>query len=334
MTPKTVRERQLRSELALARRLSKQYGGAWEQIRADLEALISDLEAAKRAGVSVPQAWLERQAAVEALQRQALAHIRVFAVAAERQITEATRQAARQGVIDAEALVKSTLPLGLPVVPALPIAETVQIAQALRPGAPLTMLFDRLAVDAGVAAREALAIGVATGRGPREIARGLRDALNVPLWRALTISRTETIAAYRRAAITRYRERKTLIAGWTWVAKLDATTCAVCVAMHGSEHDVDEPFATHPNCRCVPVPKSRSWDELGFPGIKETSFTTESGEAWFAKQPAEVQRKILGPGKFALYQAGDLRLGDLVTETVSPVWGRGLRETPLRLLAA
>jgi len=75
---------------------------------------------------------------------------------------------------------------------------------------------------------------------------------------------------------------------------------------------------------------TKSWDELGFDGVKETRLELESGEDWFARQPEAAQRRVLGPGKFSAYKDGRLRLADVVQPTVDPVWGRGLRERSLR----
>jgi SPP1 gp7 family putative phage head morphogenesis protein len=79
------------------------------------------------------------------------------------------------------------------------------------------------------------------------------------------------------------------------------------------------------NCRCVPVPIVASSDALdGY----------QSGSDWFAALDEDMQREILGPGKFDLYAAGDVTLDDLVAETYSARWGPGLRERSLAELAA
>lgn len=96
--------------------------------------------------------------------------------------------------------------------------------------------------------------------------------------------------------------------------------CAVCWAMHGSAHDLDESFASHYNCRCGMVPKTRTWRELGF-DIAEVVPPIEAGPARFARLSAADQRAILGPTKHAAYAAGRLTLADVVGERHDPIWG-------------
>lgn len=76
------------------------------------------------------------------------------------------------------------------------------------------------------------------------------------------------------------------------------------------------------NCRCIPVPLGRG------------AARPKTGEAHFARLPAEQQRAILGPGKADLFANGSLRLDDLVAKTAHPLYGPGLRERSLRELGA
>jgi hypothetical protein len=100
-----------------------------------------------------------------------------------------------------------------------------------------------------------------------------------------------------------------------------AHNCAVCLAMDGTVHQLSEDFASHPSCRCAAVPITEYSDPPG-----------ETGEEWFAKQPEELQRKILGPSKHSLYKTGTMSLSDLVEKTNHPRWGPGLTEASLKTL--
>lgn len=324
------RAARLAADTRLARKLTGGYRGSWQKIRAQLNILLADIEVAKKRGDTIDQGWLARRGHVETLSRSAVAETRVFVEFAKRTISPAVMDAYRAGAIDAEMLVRSSLPPGLPWTPALPVDETVRIAQAMRPGLPLGNLLDELPGPAAQAARDTLIQGVALGHGTRRIAADMRDAFGGDLVRALRISRTETIGAYRRSALARYQSASNVVAEWVWVAALNARTCAACIAQHGSIHPLDEAFASHPVCRCSPAPRTRSWAELGFEGIPETRIDVESGETWFARQPAAFQKQILGPGKHTAYVEGRIKLADLVEPTVSPVWGAGMRERSLR----
>ena len=94
--------------------------------------------------------------------------------------------------------------------------------------------------------------------------------------------------------------------------------------MDGAEFGLDVPFFSHVNCRCTMQPITKSWSELGFTGIDETSAAAsdrETGMEWFERQPERVQIQILGPAKMSEYQAGRLALRDLVGYRVDRDWG-------------
>lgn len=318
------------ADQALARRLAARYGTSWQRIRVQLDALAREVQAARARGELVDEAWLRRRGVLERFGSQARTEIRVFLDFARRHVDDAILARAAQGTADANELLRSSLPPGVTPVQPLPVAETAQMIAATRPGAPLASLLEPLGQDAAQRAVRTLIRGVAEGLGPRETARALAADLGGNLVRALRIARTETLGAYRRATLARYQANRQYLDGWIWVARLDATVCPVCVAMHGTVHPLDEPFATHPNCRCSPVPLTKAWAELGFPGVRESRFTTETGGEWFARQPRDRQRLLLGPGKLDLYEQGGLPLADLVVDTQHPLWGPGRRERALR----
>ncbi len=319
------------AEARTARQLARRYGTAWQRIRAQLDELLDDIEAARARGETLDQGWLAARDHLTApFTRATLAELRVFVDLAARDIDAATLHAYQTGAIDAAALTRASLPPGLGWTPPLAVEQTAEIAAAARPGAPLGLLLDRLPASAAITAREKLIEGVALGKGTRTIARDLEHAFAGNLSRALLISRTEVNGAYRRATLTGYRQASYLLAGWVWVASMGKRTCAACIAMHGSVHPLDEDFASHPACRCSPAPVTHTWADLGFPGQRETGLQLEPGEEWFGRQDRVTQLAILGPGKQRAYREGRIRLADLPEPTVHPVWGRGLKERSLR----
>jgi SPP1 gp7 family putative phage head morphogenesis protein len=170
----------------------------------------------------------------------------------------------------------------------------------------------------------ALTHAVAVGRSPRQTAREIREALGGDLNRALTIARTEHLRAYRGASLRSYQENADILRGWQWRASPSRRTCPVCLAMDGTEHPLDEAFGSHVNCRCTPIPLLRD----------RPTPARETGEEWFARQPAAVQREMLGPGKYALYQQGQIGLADLVGVTHDPQWGTVRYQRSIRELRA
>jgi len=326
MTPSerlaSQRAAQLAADEAAARELARRYGVAWARVKADLERLTGQIAAARLAGETVDEAWLIRHGVLERLERRVLTETQVYVDFAEGRITADQARAFAAGHADAFALVNATTPTAFLPLQAIVARTTV--------GAPLRSLLERIAPDAAQAAADMLVEAVVAGTGPRETARALRDTLQAPLWRTLRIARTETIGAYRDGAIDTYKANRDVLEGWVWIAQLSTRTCAACWALHGTVHPVDEMFASHPNCRCSPAPRTRSWADLGFPGVPETRLDVTPGAERFAALPSSSKLRILGPGKLAAYEDGSIALDDLVQNTLSPVWGPGIRERSLR----
>jgi SPP1 gp7 family putative phage head morphogenesis protein len=211
----------------------------------------------------------------------------------------------------------------------LPTGALEELVGALADGSPLADLLGELGPAAARSVREALVAGLATGQGPRAIARRIRADLGGSLARALTIARTETLRAYRESSRRAYRANDDVVAGWIWHAQLGPRTCAACWAMHGSRHALDERLDGHPNCRCSMIPVTKSWAELGFPGVPDARPVIEPGEEAFRRLPAADQLAVLGPAKHAAYRAGEIGLADLVARDRSERWGTTRREASL-----
>lgn len=98
--------------------------------------------------------------------------------------------------------------------------------------------------------------------------------------------------------------------------------CAACIALHGTFHKLDERMASHVSCRCSQVPRSKSWEELGITGVPDTRPPIQKGSDWFAAQPEDVQRGILGsPAALEAYKKGEVKLEDFVGRRDSTRWG-------------
>ena len=167
-----------------------------------------------------------------------------------------------------------------------------------------------LSAEATQAMNRALVLGVAKGENPRDTARRMveqaRGAFNGGLNRAQVIARTEMIDAHRDAAEASQNANADVLAGWEWHAQLGPRTCPSCIAQHGRLHDLDEPGPLdHQQGRCARVPVTKTWAELGFPGIEEPRPRTQTGQEWFEQQPESVQRSILGPKRYEAWLEGD-----------------------------
>lgn len=116
------------------------------------------------------------------------------------------------------------------------------------------------------------------------------------------------------------------IGALVWQTTLDNRACLRCIALSRqawtTDHDPlpgsapwpGEP-PIHANCRCqiIPVPN----------GVEISH--DQAFEPWLRTQPEAAQRAILGPGRFTLWQAGRIRLSQLVDQRHRPLTVEALR---------
>jgi len=328
------REELLQRERQSAVRMVEAYGAAWQRIRHQLGGFESQIAQARALGTEISPAWLLQRDRLQSLQRQVEAEIAHFARFAEGQIWNGQQAAVDAAQAHAEELAGAGLgppPPGVTLAwDRLPTDALTDLVGFLGDGSPLRTLLDELGPDASAAVRKALIAGVATGQNPTAIARTIREALGGNLVRALTISRTEVLRSYREASRRSYHANRDIVTGWLWQAGLSSRTCASCWAMHGSFHRLDERLDDHPRGRCTMLPVTKTWAELGFPGVPETRIEVQRGPDLFAKLPAAEQREILGPARYAAYRQGLITLDDLVHRSHDPRWGTMRREASLR----
>lgn len=113
-----------------------------------------------------------------------------------------------------------------------------------------------------------------------------------------------------------------MVKGWVWHGALTTRTCAACWAMHGTVHSLAERLDDHPNGRCVAVPQTKTWAELGFKGVPETQVQVRKGVDLFEKLPDANKERILGSrSAFEAYKAGAVKLSDFVGQKRSKGWG-------------
>lgn len=176
-------------------------------------------------------------------------------------------------------------------------------------GSPLfSVLKNRaIATDAIEGLTNALTEGVALGYNPKKTAGKMADGLAQGLNKALVIARTEQIRSYREATRETYQELG--VTHYQRHCAFSDRTCVACLALDGQIVEVHEDFASHPECRCSMTPI--------VPGLTEER---AGGKEWFEKQNEEMQKSILGPGRYELYQQG-VSLSDMVTVKNDPVWG-------------
>ena len=189
-----------------------------------------------------------------------------------------------------------------------------ELVGALQSSSPLANLAGLNAEAVETMGRH-LTQGLVNGTNSRVIGRRMAAASEIPLARAQTIARTETHRAFRessRAAMI----ANPLVQEWIWFADLGPRTCSACWSMHGQTFDTDETMGTHPNCRCTMLPKVTPPAWMDAPQVDYPT-----GEAAFRELTPEARLQILGPGKAAAYESGQITLADTVRVRTSDEWG-------------
>ncbi len=300
----------LRLERGAASEMVRAYGGIWQRLKAEIDRLLEEYQATDDLSAS----WLYEHDRLGNLQRQVEAELRRFVDYAEARIVANEHEAVTAaGQHLQEVLTVSRTRPGVVVrwdkLATLAVEDLVGFTAN---GSPLRALLDELGPAASEAVRSSLIEGLALGQNPREIARRIKRDVGMGLVRALRISRTETLRAYREATRRNYQANSDIIVGWRWLAAKQGRTCAMCLAMDGTFHTLDEHLDDHPNGRCAMVPVLRG--DKGAPGW-------ETGSVWLDKQPETVQRQVLGDAGYEAYKAGAVTLTDFVGQRRSREWG-------------
>ena len=163
--------------------------------------------------------------------------------------------------------------------------------------------------------------------------RLLREAVTES-WRLSRITEAMSVLAnssrtqaekYARTAILQisnevndrlYRANSDIVREKEYLATLDKRTCLICAADDRRRFPVGggPSLPRHLNCRCTYAPVTKTWRQMGIaadeigPGTRASMSGYVPGEtsyaAWLARQPKPVQKEILGPARFDLYQQG------------------------------
>ena len=321
----------LRNERAAASDMVRAYGGIWRRVKPQLDALLKSIDEAERRGEEVKPSDVARSERLKQLLAQIEQEVGQYAAYADASIRRqqsAVIEAAGQHAEDMTRVAMGDAPgdearLALRW-NRLPREAMVELVGQLHNGAPLDVLLGELGPDAAQKVKDALLEGLAMGRNPRVIARDVRRSMGMPLTRSLRISRTETLRAHRLATLANYQANSDVVKGWRWSASHSSRTCLACLAMDGKVFPLDKPPPMHVSCRCSVIPVPVSWRDLGVDAPEPD--LGETGAEWFAKQPASVQREMMGDEAYKAYKAGRVTLDDFVGVRKSRTWGDAVVE--------
>ena len=282
------------------------YGLVYARTQAALDRLAGEMDRARAKGDTIPSGWLFERARLARVLAETEIALAGFARDAAARVRAEQVLSITTGIDDARSLISSSLDgsggsLGTRL-GGLDTQAAEAAASFVAKGSPVRELLDAHGAQVSARVRDEIIAGVAQGAPVRVIASRIKEVFGGGLGRALTVSRTETLRAYREATRETFAAHRDVLAGWTWQCSLSGRACSICLALHGRLFASAARMHTHPNCRCVMVPLVR--------GARRP----RTGAQWLASQEPGVQRDILGKGKFEAYSAGRLRLEELVGE--------------------
>jgi SPP1 gp7 family putative phage head morphogenesis protein len=192
--------------------------------------------------------------------------------------------------------------------------------------------------------------GLALGDTPTQMARSLRDTLEVSKSNIQSLIQTSISAVSNNVRVEVFERNDDVIKELKWLTTLDNRVCKLCIPMADKrwKNDADHTPIGHSvqfrrppihfNDRCIIVPVTKSFDELGInlpepsagtrPSVVNGTVIQQPGGTTFRsfldRQSKEFQNDTLGPGRAKLWRDNKITLSDLTN-------GRGRELTIVEL---
>lgn len=294
---------------------------AYWGVRQSLDQFLAMVAAARAAGEEPSPSWATRSDRLNRLLVATATEVDRYATATSTQATAVQVAAITMGAEQAASLVTTAAPgveATLAVVAPQPLVEA--LAGFAGDGGTLAgHLRSTLPADTVDAIRQTLNRGLAEGHGIDRMRRAVTRDMQLTRTRAETILRTESLRVYREVHRQTYEANADTLEGWVWHANLDGATCLACWVMNGTLHPVGSTLDGHPRCRCVMVPRTKSWADLGV-DLPDRRPKLVEGARILEAQPSDVQCAVMGPAKFQAFRDG-MPLEDMVGRRSDALWG-------------
>lgn len=195
-------------------------------------------------------------------------------------------------------------------------------------------------------------LGVLNGNTSQEIISNIKPFINdITENKLRTLVKTSISTVINNTRMDTYRENESIFKGYQWHATLDSRVRIEHLLLDGATWDLNGKgtndkgkkyyFRNSPagwNCRCILLPITKSYKELGL-DIEEIPAGTRSSmdgyvastlkaSDWFEKKGSSFQKEYLGEKRYSLFKEGKITLSDLVSQK-----GRVLTVEELRKLS-
>lgn len=201
--------------------------------------------------------------------------------------------------------------------PTRAIAENVVLHQPLYKNTTLQAGWQGISINERKRVEQVLRKGIADGMSIAELAREVRNSVNISIPAAVGLARTSITSVAAQADMAVYEANEALLRGYQYVAVLDSRTTPLCALRDGKIYPISDKShlpPAHWNCRSTTVPVVRSLESLNgdiallhlrknnMGALTEAQKKFYDGEAygvgsysdWLKKQPVAIQKMHLG----------------------------------------
>lgn len=304
---------QSRREVSELRRLVDAYQVVYTRTQDEVEAFLLKLEKQAEAGEAITPNQVRKMARYRQLLEEIEDQVNRYSQYTGIELNASARLAIGEGQRDALKLVELAAngQLTTAELRALNPEVIEQLVGFLAKDGALWKNLDGLGAWTSDQVGQAILEGIGLGQNPRTIAQAITKSLGMGLTQSLQMMRTVQLWSYREANRASYGANSDVVTGWVWLAELDEKTCASCIAMHGTEHPLDEPLNDHHNGRCTMVPMT----------VLSGNPVEQTGEAWFTGQSEKMQKDILGGSMWDAWKEGKFTLADIPGTYQDEVYG-------------
>lgn len=246
------------------------------QVQPDVDALYQQVKTEQeKRDDPLPISWLYAFAHFHTLLRTIRKAAEDFTVFAHSAIARTQYQASKIGARAAQQFMHH---VGISAQPVPQQTLEWQITQAQKSIEPLLTEYAETTVKE---VQRAVHRSLVSVDGVKGLPLAVSKALDIPRWKSRTVASAEGFRLFNTTLLAQYQTNEQHVMGWVWNCRLSPTSCAACVALHGSVHRLDEVLVDHPYGQCFATPYIAGMSQL------------QKGVDWFEAQDEQTKRGIL-----------------------------------------
>lgn len=293
--------------------LANRYVGINNGLNAQVNQLLNEIAAL---GKTPTENWIRELQYYQSLQEQAINQLSGFSGDAYQYYYQQSSEAIKFGFAQARDLVMASYPLEtMAYFKGLPTPQ-IEALYSLVNTDTVKRLFNSITPDAVSRIESTLFNGLAMGKPYKVIGDELAKIIQMPLSRAITITRTELNRAHRLSSLSFYQQYG--VKRYKRMAS-KGHACMACLLLDGQIYSSEQMLEDHPNGACFMVPIVE--------GAPEPEW--EYGKDYFLRLSPEEQAQRMGAKYYEAWQSGQFKLEELTTIKENHIWGNTPQVKPL-----